>query len=145
MTKDLEMTLQELGPGYKAVVDRLQAGALPAFEEGRRHFPQPVFPRLLAAASVSAALLGISAFYISDRHTSGSSEISKTPCNEYSLAEICDERAVEEIIRTQKPDGSWQTDFLTRRNAAALSSRTEAKARIAYKKARRNLRNRGLL
>ena len=49
------------------------------------------------------------------------------------------------FIRTQNADGSWCNDFLTRRNAEALARCPDAGARVAYKKAMRNLRVRGLL
>ena len=52
---------------------------------------------------------------------------------------------VSEMIATQNPDGSWKNDFLTRRNAAALKSCGDPAAQIAYKKAARNLRLRGVL
>ena len=52
---------------------------------------------------------------------------------------------VAEMIATQNPDGSWKNDFLTRRNAAALKSCGDPAAQIAYKKAARNLRLRGVL
>ena len=52
---------------------------------------------------------------------------------------------VAEMIATQNPDGSWQNDFLTRRNAAALKVCGDPAAQIAYKKAMRNLRARGVL
>ena len=64
---------------------------------------------------------------------------------EYRLALVADEASIGEIIRTQNADGSWNNDFLTKRNAAALKSCTVADARIAYKKAMRNLRLRGVL
>ena len=52
---------------------------------------------------------------------------------------------VSEMIATQNSDGSWKSDFLTRRNAAALKLSSDPAARIAYKKAARNLRLRGIL
>ena len=52
---------------------------------------------------------------------------------------------VLEMIATQNPDGSWKNDFLTRRNAAALRICSDPAAQIAYKKAVRNLRLRGIL
>ena len=52
---------------------------------------------------------------------------------------------ISEMIATQNPDGSWKNDFLTRRNAAALKSCDDPVAQIAYKKAARNLRLRGIL
>ena len=52
---------------------------------------------------------------------------------------------VAEMIATQNPDGSWKNDFLTRRNAAALKVCGDPAAQVAYKKAMRNLRSRGVL
>jgi ABC-type multidrug transport system fused ATPase/permease subunit len=60
---------------------------------------------------------------------------------EYAFAHRGD-AAVEEIIRRQRIDGSWGTDFLTRQNAAAL--KLVPSARSAYKKALRYLRSKGL-
>lgn len=140
MTKDLEMTLQELGPGYHAVVKRLQAGSVPVFNEER--CVSSFFKRYSLLAASIILTVGLSSFFF---FRPSVKRADAAPQNEYRLAEICDEHAVQEMIRTQNPDGSWQTDFLTRRNAAALASRSEIEARIAYKKAQRNLRNRGLL
>ena len=53
--------------------------------------------------------------------------------------------SVSEMIATQNPDGSWQSDFLTRRNADALKDCADPAAQIAYRKAVRNLRVRGVL
>jgi len=53
--------------------------------------------------------------------------------------------SVDEMIATQKGDGGWGNDFQTRRNAAALEHETSSAARIAYKKALRNLRTKGAL
>ena len=148
MTKDLEETLQELGPGYRAVVDRLVAGdALPAMPQPRRLFA--FRPAVLAAASV-VAMLGAVAV-LTGRHGDSASVAAcytvraTDALNEYRLAEVRGDEAVKEMIRTQNPDGSWKNDFLTRRNADALAARPEAAAQIASKKARRNLRARGLL
>lgn len=52
---------------------------------------------------------------------------------------------IPEMIATQRSDGSWKNDFLTRRNAAALKDCASPAAQIAYKKAVRNLRSRGIL
>jgi len=141
MTRDLEDTLRELGPEYRAVVERLRAGA-------RRPRALPRAP--LLAASAAIAMLGLCAVAL--RPTQARSA-ARPACytvratdamNEYRLAEIRDDRAVKEIIRTQNPDGSWKNDFLTRRNADALSRSSAPEAQIARKKALRNLRSRGL-
>ena len=64
---------------------------------------------------------------------------------EYRLALAADGASIREMIRTQNADGSWKTDYLTKRNAAALKGSEIAEARVAYKKAMRNLRIRGVL
>ena len=48
-------------------------------------------------------------------------------------------------LYNKQADGSWQNDFLTRRNAEALKTCPDARAQLAYRKAMRNLRVRGLL
>ena len=53
---------------------------------------------------------------------------------------VRDDKAVQEMIRTQRPDGGWANDFLTRQNAAALRLCPGEKAQIAYRRAVRNLR-----
>jgi hypothetical protein len=63
---------------------------------------------------------------------------------EYQLAVVRDDRAVQEMIRTQRADGGWGSDFLTRQNAAALRLCAGEDARLAYRRAARNLRLRGL-
>ena len=52
---------------------------------------------------------------------------------------------IDEMIATQNPDGSWQNDFLTRRNADALKFCGDPAAQVACRKAVRNLRVRGVL
>ena len=56
------------------------------------------------------------------------------------------ETGVENVvnIKVVGVGGSWQNDFLTRRNAAALKVCGDPAAQIAYKKAMRNLRARGV-
>ena len=63
----------------------------------------------------------------------------------YALAVLRDDKAVQELIRTQNPDGSWKTDDLTRRNAELLKTCRSEAAQAAYRKAMDNLRARGLL
>ena len=149
MTKDLEETLAEMGPAYRAVVDRLVAGAEAEPRPGRH---LPVFPvrsrvfrrqSLLAAASL-LILLGLGVVFLRHGEPPDAAQTSGA-AHEYCLAETPDGEAVAEMIRTQNADGSWCNDFLTRRNAAALAHCSLAEARVAYKKAMRNLRVRGLL
>ena len=150
MTKDLEETLAGMGPAYRAVVDRLVAGAEAKPRPGRR---SPAFPSrsrvfgrkpLLAAAASLLILLGLGFVFLRQGERPGAAQTFGA-AHEYCLAETPDGEAVAEMIRTQNADGSWRNDFLTRRNAAALSHSSLAEARVAYKKAMRNLRVRGLL
>ena len=130
MNRDLEETLNELGPDYRAVVARLRGA------------------REVAAGGtggtrgwlVAASILLVVAFTVPclSRLSRPSRPSSLLPPREYRAT-------VAEMIATQNPDGSWKNDFLTRRNAAALKLCGEPAAQIAYKKAMRNLRVKGVL
>ena len=152
MSRDLEEQLDEMGPEYRVVVARLR-GARAAEDlgqgtlEARRGFVSKVFRLrskalrpILTAASL-ALIVGLGVF-VRTSQTPHTSQTSQVPCirapHEYRAS-------VDEMIATQRADGSWQNDFLTRRNAAALRYCTAPAARIAYKKAMRNLRARGVL
>lgn len=147
MTGDLEETLRELGPGYREVVGRLldaretpgrfrrpACGDRPRWFVGDR-------PRWLAAAAVAVVVGFVAVFALAP---SRQTEPAVAVGGEYRLALVADGAAIRELIRTQNADGSWKTDFLTKRNAAALKGCDTAEARIAYKKAMRNLRIRGV-
>jgi len=129
MNADLEATLRELGPEYRSLVNRI----VDAYAEPVRiaHWPRA----LLIAATIAFAL--VLSFVLT--------RSSEPRVNEYHLALIHDEAAIDEIIKTQNQDGSWKNDFLTRQNAEALRTLPGKAAQIAYKRARRNLRVRGLL
>ena len=150
MTKDLEDTLRELGCEYCSVIDRLRmayaqdpvCGDVCADSALPCHRAAPRWRiSLLWAASVAALLLGAVAVFC------GRSESEKVyavraadAAHEYCLAIVRDDKAVQEMIRTQRPDGGWANDFLTRQNAAALRLCPDEKAQIAYRRAMRNLR-----
>ena len=145
MNADLEATLDELGPGYRAVVGRLCAAATvePRAERPRgqapwRRGPALWWPRAgyLVAASLFAAI-ALSIFLQPTRPTAvpGSARI-------YTVAYVRDEAALKELVASQRADGSWDNDFLTRQNAAAL--RGVAMARVPYRKAVRYLKAKGL-
>lgn len=108
-------------------------------------------PSFLAAASLIALLGGVSVSRLDFLSRPGASESAaaedavKRRLTAFMLAEEKSREAIDEIIRTQNPDGSWQTDFLTRRNADALLACSSPEAKLAYRKAMRNLRARGLL
>ena len=165
MTEDLEETLRELGPGYREVADRLVAAFRPADAKAvaasaprRAAAPErPASARrgrvigwsvaYLVAASL-VVLLGMGFLYLHPPHRAGASKVytvrATTAENEYLLALVRDDAAVMEMIRTQNPDGSWKNDFLTKRNCEALRMCRSPEARVAYKKAMRNLRHRAL-
>ena len=139
MNRDLEETLNELGPDYRAVVARLRAGREAA--SGSRSSGDSRSSRraaYLVAASL-LVLIGLTVVHLSQSQSQTTNHKPQTPScpREYRAT-------VAEMIATQNPDGSWQNDFLTRRNAAALKDSDNLAAQIAYKKAMRNLRARGV-
>ena len=161
MSRDLDGQLDEMGEEYRAVVGRLKAAYAPAaggrtrrpahirgFAHSLRGRGQSLTARqarvvgyLLAASLLLVLSLGI---FLHPSHPSQPSQPSQ-PSHEYSLAYSRTAEAIEEMIATQKPDGSWKNDFLTRQNAAALKACPAPAAQVAYKKALRNLRIRGAL
>jgi len=153
MNRDLEDQLNEMGPAYREVVGRLLDAYRPAEESAAGAVSgRPRTGRIigwsaacLAAASVAAAV-GFAVVFRAERPASRVHTVRTTDAaREYLLAHVRNDAAVEELIRTQNADGSWQNDFLTGQNAAALKSARGAAARVAYKKAMRNLRLKGLL
>ena len=141
MNRDLEEQVNEMGPDYRAVVARLRAareaetGQRTA--DNRQRSPSAVLCRpswLLAAASFLLCL-GVSVVWNAGNPTI---QQSNNPPREYVMT-------VPEMIASQNPDGSWKNDFLTRRNAEALRCCGGVAAQVAYKRAVRNLRSKGLL
>ncbi len=127
MSKDLEEQLNEMGPEYRAVVARLK---------GNREQESGIRGWLVAASLLVVVGLGV-VFLGREDFRRETGDVSYAP-REYRAS-------VSEMIATQNPDGSWTNDFLTRRNAAALKVCGDPAAQIAYKKAMRNLRTRGIL
>ena len=134
MNADLEQTLEELGPGYGNVVSRLRSGR--EIDVTAR----PVRTRAVAwrIAASFLVLVGLVAVFAPRTFRSAAPAVANYGAREYRLSP-------DELIARQNPDGSWQNDFLTKRNAEALRACTDAASRIAYKKAMRNLRLRGVL
>ena len=143
MSRDLEEQLGEMGPEYRAVVARLR-GARGA-EDGQRTTDSRQRPlslvhrplSYLVAASL-LILIGMGVTFLGRQDLGRETEDARSAPREYRAS-------VGEMIATQNPDGSWKNDFLTRRNAAALKGSSNPAAAIAYKKAMRNLRTRGVL
>jgi len=131
MNADLEKTLDEMGAEYRAVVARLRNGQE---AEGRG---APGARRWSSGYLVAASLLVALALSVTFRLVRSPSP-SAAPA--YGAREY--RMSVDEMVATQNPDGSWQNDFLTRRNAAAL--RGIPAARVSYKKAVRYLNAKGL-
>ena len=144
MNRDLEETLNEMGPEYRAVVARLKDSATAEdlrlkTRDGRRGFASKVLglKSYLVAASL-LVLVGFGVVFLRRQDFRHETEDMSFAPREYRAS-------VPEMIATQNPDGSWKNDFLTRRNAAVLKGCGDPAAQVAYKKAMRNLRSRGVL
>ena len=140
MNRDLEETLNELGPDYRAVVARLRAGREAASGSRSSGDTRSSSRAAYLVAASLLVLIGLTVVHLSQSQSQTTNHKPQTPScpREYRAT-------VAEMIATQNPDGSWQNDFLTRRNAAALKDSDNLAAQIAYKKAMRNLRARGVL
>lgn len=139
MNRDLEETLNELGPDYCAVVARLRAGREAASGSRSSGDSRSSSRAAYLVAASLLVLIGLTVVHLSQSQSQTTNHKPQTPScpREYRAT-------VAEMIATQNPDGSWQNDFLTRRNAAALKDSDNLAAQIAYKKAMRNLRARGV-
>lgn len=152
MTRDLEETLNDLGSGYREVVDRLTnayeplAGvSLAPRRDWRARAVRRSVGYLLAASLL--VFVGLGVYFRARPRSVAAGEPSRvytvrasTAENEYRLAIVRDDAAVQEMVRTQRPDGGWGNDFLTRQNCEALRNHPSPEAQIAFKKARRHLR-----
>ena len=145
MNRDLEEQLDEMGPEYRAVVARLRAGGdskdfrREILDAGRWGFMSKVFclKSYLTAASL-LVLAGLAIHFARTLDFRPKTQDASFGAREYRAS-------VSEMIATQNPDGSWQNDFLTRRNAETLKLCVDPAAQVAYRKAVRNLRVRGVL
>ena len=138
MNRDLEAQLSEMGDAYRVVVDRLKAGREAERTVEAREARKSARGWLVAASLALIVALGSTCLWQAPRPTSAARPRPGSAPHEFSMS-------VEEMIATQNADGGWKSDFLTRQNAAALKLCDSREARIAYKKAMRNLRVRGLL
>lgn len=144
MNGDLESTLNELGPEYRDVVARLKT-AREIEPSGTRAFslPRTEWWRragYLVAASLAVAL-GLSIFM---QDAANAPREPYAGAKVYTVAYAPTEEALEVIVASQRADGSWSNDFITRQNAAALRASDEARMKIAYRRAVRYLRSKGL-
>ena len=150
MTKDLEDTLNELGPEYRSVVDRLlsmpSAPSTVPSAPSTRHYALGTRHYLLAASLLLVVGLAIWNFTSTTLHSSLlplHSSPSSAPAV-YTVAYASDEFALRAILDSQRSDGSWSNDYLTMQNAAALRRAHDEASQIAYKRAVRYLRTKGL-
>ena len=144
MNGDLESTLNELGPEYRDVVARLRS-AREVEPSGTRAFSLPRtewWRRVgyLAAASLAVAL-GLSIFM---QDAANAPREPYAGAKVYTVAYAPTEEALEIIVASQRADGSWSNDFITRQNAAALRASEDERMKIAYRRAVRYLRSKGL-
>lgn len=144
MSEDLDRTLNELGAEYVSVVARLKT--LREVEPAGRAYSRKRKWLSWTASAVAASLIIAAALAVffngpeASCHASQSSANSRMP---YMLAfSASDKDVLEEIKRTQNPDGSWMNDTLTRQNAAVLK-KFDGKS-IACRKAARYLRLKGI-
>lgn len=144
MSADLERQLAEMGDGYRPVVDRLRSARTVSPRGGGVSLPrvQPrgtVLRRLgyLVAASLFIAI-GLAAVIVGRRPVGASGG------SIYTVAYAPSDSDFATMVASQRADGSWENDFITRQNAAALRHASGGETRIAYRKAVRFLRSRGL-
>ena len=154
MNGDLESTLKELGPEYRDVVARLRSArdVEPSTKHQRRSrestsdavakAPGTFFHRVgyLVAASLIVAL-GLSIFM---QDAANAPREPYAGAKVYTVAYAPTEEALEIIVASQRADGSWSNDFITRQNAAALRASDDERMKIAYRRAVRYLRSKGL-
>ena len=144
MNGDLENTLNELGPEYRDIVARLRSAREVEPSDTRvSSFPRTEWRRrigYLVAASLAVAL-GISIFM---QDAANAPREPYAGARVYTVAYAPTEEALEIIVASQRADGSWSNDFITRQNAAALRASDDARMKIAYRRAVRYLRSKGL-
>ena len=143
MNADLEETLAGLGVDAKRMVAAMK-GAFP--EERRagdeRGARRALLPRLAAASGLAAASVAAVFAFRSAFPPAAQGDARARAPKEYTLALAGGADAIMEIIRTQRPDGSWGNDFLTAQNALALEKHGETG--VPYRRAKRYLRSKGL-
>ena len=146
MNKDLEDQLNEMGPAYRAVVARLRAAqeaeslcrSSRSSQSSRSSGTNTARKSAYLVAASLLVFVGLGVFFLRPLDFRPKTQDASFGAREYRAS-------VSEMIATQNPDGSWQNDFLTRRNAETLKLCVDPAAQVAYRKAVRNLRVRGVL
>ncbi len=145
MNADLEDTLRELGPGYREMVVRMRACFVPRasclVQRAAGALPHPLRPRYAIAAALILTIAVSAVFITQPFNLSTFQPFNLSTSSPYTLA-FGGEPATGRLVASQRADGSWENDFLTRQNAAAI--RGIAGADVAYRKAVRYLRSKGL-
>jgi hypothetical protein len=143
MNRDLESQLREMGPEYREVVAKLLAGRPAGVAEPSVAAWRRASGWLIAAGVAFAVVFGVVVRGTTDSEGARAAR-AVDASNEYMMAHIRSDEAVRELVRSQRSDGGWGSDFLTRQNAQALGRSQDPSARLAYRKAMRNLRLKGL-
>ena len=139
MTTDLEETLAKLGGDYAVMVRGVKKACANVPYVPRRRIGWRVY--LKAACWLVFVGIGVSFFTLRGNLARQTAEMRPSI---YTVAYLGTTEAAQELVRTQGADGSWQNDFLTQQNAAALREATTPEAAIAYRRAVRYLRQKGL-
>lgn len=143
MNADLEAQLEEMGPEYRAVVSRLRsARTVSPRAPGLKRMDMDErggFARKLGYLLAASLFLAICFALFLERRP-----VARELGTVYTIAYAPTEEALEAIVASQRADGSWANDFLTCQNAAALRVGQGESARIAYKRAVRYLKSKGL-
>jgi hypothetical protein len=144
MNRDLESQLREMGPEYRAVVEKLLSGR-PAggVASSSCLWWRRTAGWLGAAAVALAAVFGVVVWRQAGAGEGCAASVGEAS-QEYMVAHMSSDEAIKELVRSQRSDGGWGSDFLTRQNAHALGRSQDPSARLAYRKAVRNLRLKGL-
>lgn len=147
MSEDLENTLRELGPEYARVVAKLRSvNEINSLGCAKRVMFRRSLYRFSRAVSVAAMVvmaLGVLLLLGVNEKENGLKSDENHTINPYLLAfHDSVDKAIVEITRTQKPDGSWGSDYLSRQNATLLEKFDITS--VAYRKALRYLRSRGM-
>ncbi len=136
MNKDLQATLAELGPEYHRLVEEMKA---PFEPEKVSVWRLPLWKVGFLAAAVLVIVLGMAVVF-----TPSVANRKGAAPRIYTIAYASTEEALKTIVAAQRADGSWENDFLTRQNAAALERAEDPDSRVAYLRAVRYLRKKGL-
>jgi hypothetical protein len=144
MTKDLKDQLDEMGHDYYDVVNKLLRSPEISFVDQKHNGWMTIFK----IAATIAAILAFAVFFFKSTCETENVYTARvvTGVEMYRLAYSKSSDAIDRILETQAPNGSWQNDFLTQQNAAALKehSHDNNNVRIAYLRAARYLRSKGL-